>query len=96
MPTSLEAQILLDGDPDLVFGKALIEYWAGRELSGEDYRLARKRFYSAANAGQTPVAKYPGIGWVGRRSAIEQHRRELIERADQQARERVGMAPRAA
>jgi hypothetical protein len=97
MPTSLVAGVLVDEDPDLLIGRDLVACWAGREFSDEeDFRKTRKRFYAAADAGQVPVAKRPGIGWIGRRSLIQQHRRDLLEMVDREARERCGMAPPAA
>jgi hypothetical protein len=97
MPMSLEARVLVEDDPDVVFGQALVECWIGRVFADEeDYRRGRKRFYAAASSGKVPVSKQAGIGWRGRRSEILLHRRELIARADREARERVGMAPQAA
>jgi hypothetical protein len=97
MPASLISASLADEDPDVLVGRALVEAWVGRGFADEeDYHRGRKRFYAAANAGQVPAVKVPGIGWVARRSTISQHRRQMLDAADAVARERVGMAPRAA
>lgn len=94
MPAALEARALVDNDDDVLIGRALIECWAGREFSDEeDYRLTRKRFYASATLGRVPAVKRRGLGWIGRRSLIQQHRREQLEMADREARKRCGMAP---
>lgn len=96
MPASLISASLVDVDPDVLVGRALVECWIGREFADEeDYHRGRKRFYAAANAGLVPAAKVRGIGWTGRRSMIQQHRRQMLDAADREARTRAGMAPTA-